>query len=226
VSRKSRKPWKGISRALRHKIVRGHLDSFLRAHSTQERVLDLGCGSTRYSVYFPNRIGLDFQRRKGVDIVADAHNLPFERSSFSAVLTTEMLEHVKDPQRVVDEIQRILRPGGKVILTTRFVFPIHDAPFDFYRFTKYGLAHLLRNWVNVEIQCDTTPFEGIGVLFQRMAYQSDFHGSKLVTAGCLLTAQLVRLLDKLVKKQYGDYDRNVIESEIITSGYHVVAYRP
>src|SRR3990170_8870909 len=103
-------PWKALKGALRRKIVRSRLDSFLSSHKTQEHVLDLGCGISRYLIYFPNRIGLDSSKRNGVDIVADAHHLPFVSSSFSTVLTTEMLEHVKDPQRVIDEIERVLRP--------------------------------------------------------------------------------------------------------------------
>ena len=166
---------------------------------------------------------MDLVRRKGVNVMADAHSLPFSSSSFPVVLSTEMLEHVKEPQRVIDEIQRVLRPGGKIILTTRFVFPIHEAPTDFYRFTKYGLAHLFRNWNNVQIQPDTAPFEGIGVLFQRMADQTDFHGSKLITGACLIAAKLIRMLDRLVKKQYGNYARTTSETEIITSGYFVIA---
>ncbi len=205
--------------------MRSHLDSFMSDHRTNECVLDLGCGDSRYSRYFPNRIGLDHSMQEGVNIVGDAHHLPFSSSSFSMILTTEMLEHVHDPQQVIDEIERVLRPGGKVILTTRFVFPIHEAPLDFYRFTKYGLAHLFRKWGEIEIRPETNPFEGIGVLFQRMAYQSDFRGSKLISYSCLLLARFVSILDVLVTRQYGDIKRKSSETEIITSGYYLVAHK-
>lgn len=197
----------------------------MAAQQTNELVLELGCGESRYAQYFPNRVGVDFIKQRDVDVLADAHALPFDSSAFSVAVSTEMLEHAKNPQRVVDEIRRILRPGGKLILTTRFVFPIHEAPNDFFRFTKYGLAHIFREWAHVKIEADTTPFEAIGVLFQRMAFQSDFRGSKLVTAACFLTAQILSSMNGLIKKQYGDYKRKVNESEIITSGYYVVAYK-
>ncbi len=214
-----------LKRRLRRKIVRSHLDSFMADQKTTECVLDLGCGDSRYSHYFPNRIGLDHSMQEGVNIIGDAHHLPFSSSSFSVILTTEMLEHVHDPQKVIDEIQRVLRPGGKVILTTRFVFPIHEAPMDFYRFTKYGLAYLFRKWVKVEIRPESHPFEGIGVLFQRMAYQSDFRGSKLISYACLLLARFMSILDILVTRQYGDIRRQTLETEIITSGYYLIAHK-
>jgi len=195
----------------------------MAAHATSERALDLGCGTARYSSYFPNSLALDIQKRKGVHIVADAHSLPFGSSAFSLVISTEMLEHVKDPQHVIDEIQRVLKPGGKLILTTRFLYPIHDAPGDFFRFTKYGLAHLFRSWEGVEITPDTRPFETIGVLFQVMAFQSDFRGSKLVSAACFIAAKLLKKMHGFIVRQYGDYSRTILESEILTSGYYVVA---
>lgn len=219
------KPWNILTRRLRSKIVRGHLDPFIASLSTKEKILDLGCANSRYARFFPNRIGIDLLLGNGVDIVADAHHLPIKSSAFSMVLTTEMLEHTHDPQAVVNEIERILKPGGKVILTTRFLFPIHEAPYDFFRFTKYGLKHLFRNWAHVEVKHDTRPFEGLGVLFQRMAFQSDFHGARLVTLSCLLIAQILKRCDVLIKSQYGDYHRRVQENEIITNGYHVVAVK-
>ncbi len=197
----------------------------MASHSTPEKALDLGCGTARYKNYFPNSISLDISKRKGVHIVADAHALPFSESSFSIVLSTEMLEHVKNPQKVIHEIQRVLRPGGKVLLTTRFVFPIHDAPGDFFRFTKYGLAYLFRDWKDVSIVPDTRPFETIAVLFQRMAFQSDFRGGKIVSGICLLAAQIFSRMNNIVKKQYGNYSRSVTETEILTSGYYVTAHK-
>lgn len=219
------KPWKLLTRQLRRKIVRTYLEPFIISHSTNEKILDLGCANSRYARYFPNRVGVDILNAKGVDIVADAHHLPIKSSTFSIVLTTEMLEHTHDPQAVINEIERILKPGGRVILTTRFLFPIHEAPFDFFRFTKYGLKHLFRNWAHVVVKHDTKPFEGIAVLFQRMAFQSDFRWSKVVTLMCLLIAQILKRCDVLIKSQYGDYQRSALENEIITNGYHVVAVK-
>jgi SAM-dependent methyltransferase len=127
------------------KFTRRHLERFVAYQATDEPVLDLGCASSPYAKYFPRMIALDIAKRgdSGLDVIGDAHCLPLRSGSFPMVLATELLEHVREPQQLIDEILRILEPGGRLVLTTRFVLPLHDAPHDFFRFTKYGLKHLL-----------------------------------------------------------------------------------
>ena len=72
------------------------------------------------------------------EIVGDAQEMPFADATYSTILCTEVLEHIPDPQKAVDEMYRVLKPGGTLILTTRFLFPVHDAPGDYWRFTPYG----------------------------------------------------------------------------------------
>jgi SAM-dependent methyltransferase len=67
--------------------------------------------------------------------------LPFEVASFDTVVCTEVLEHVPEPAQVVREIARVLKPNGYVILTTPLYYPIHEEPYDFFRFTPFGLRH-------------------------------------------------------------------------------------
>ena len=129
------------------KISRERLEPFIRKNLTDEKTLDLGCGNSPYSKYFPNRIGCDIERSKNVDIVGDAHELPIKDNVFHSVLATEVLEHVKNPQKVIDEVRRVLKPNGKLILTTRFIFPLHDTPNGYYRYTKYGLGYLQGNGI-------------------------------------------------------------------------------
>lgn len=78
------------------------------------------------------------------DVFADAANLPFPDSSFDAVVCLEVLEHVPAPQRVMNEIARVLRPGGRLWLSMPFIYPLHDAPYDFQRYTVPGLRRDLR----------------------------------------------------------------------------------
>jgi SAM-dependent methyltransferase len=73
------------------------------------------------------------------DTFADAHALPFADASFDAVVCLEVLEHVRDPGQVLGEIARVLKPGGKAWLSMPFLYPLHDAPFDFQRYTEFGL---------------------------------------------------------------------------------------
>lgn len=72
-------------------------------------------------------------------VFADAASLPFMDHCFDAVTCLEVLEHVAEPEIVMGEISRVLKPGGRVWISTPFLYPLHDAPFDFRRYTEFGL---------------------------------------------------------------------------------------
>ena len=126
--------------------ARRSVDAFISRHGTPDRTLDIGCGPSRYRSVFPNRVGLDLRASPGVQLQGSVTQLPFGSGTFGVVLCTELLEHVPDPPAAICEIERVLVPGGKCLLTTRFCYPIHDQPHDFFRFTRYGLAHLFAGW--------------------------------------------------------------------------------
>jgi SAM-dependent methyltransferase len=106
----------------------------------------LGCGSNPYKIYQPPQvaewIGFDVPGNPEAEIHGYGDALPFVEESFDTVLCTEVLEHVADPGAVVREMARVLKPGGYVITTTPLYFPIHEAPYDFFRYTPYGLRYL------------------------------------------------------------------------------------
>lgn len=90
--------------------------------------------------------GLDFQAGTGVDVVADVHALPLDWTGrFTGVLCSEVLEHIARPWIALPEIQRVLQPGGWLIITTLFAFPEHSYPDDYYRYSRNGLRLLLQD---------------------------------------------------------------------------------
>lgn len=130
-----------------HKLTRPRIRAFLEKYKTTELVLDVGSGGADQHVLFPNRTTIDVDPARNPEIVGDAQEMPFADATYNTILCTEVLEHIPDPQKAVDEMYRVLKPGGTLILTTRFLFPVHDAPGDYWRFTPYGLQALFLNGI-------------------------------------------------------------------------------
>jgi SAM-dependent methyltransferase len=90
----------------------------------------------------PGYVNLDLFAVPGVNVAADAQQLPFPSSMFTHVECDAVLEHVRDPERVMSEIRRVLAPGGYLHLVTPFCHPFHAFPDDFRRFSIEGLREL------------------------------------------------------------------------------------
>jgi SAM-dependent methyltransferase len=207
------------------KVTRAPLERFIAQNASTGRTLEIGGARPYYASYFPNRVGFDIQSSPSVDVVGDAHTLPFKNEEFDTVVCVEVLEHLHTPQVAIDEMRRVLRKGGTLLLTTRFIQAIHDAPGDYYRFTKYGLAHLLRAWQEVEITEDMTTAQTFGALLQRLAYQCDLRGGTLTKLCLLVVARCTAPLGWVIRREYGKKNDTGVrpESSIMTSGYHVRA---
>ncbi len=110
--------------------------------------LDLGCGAMPYAGLVRDRvshyISTDLRPNTATPptVVSDSLRLPFRHNTFDTVLCTQVLEHVRNPFSTLAEIARVLRPGGHAILTLPAVWPLHEEPNDFFRYTKYGLREL------------------------------------------------------------------------------------
>ncbi len=215
-----------IGRALSGKLTRITLDRFIAAHANRGRTLDVGAQAGPYAAHFPHRVALDIRRGPGVQVVGDAQVLGIADQAFDVVLCTEVLEHLPEPQKAIDELFRVLKPGGVLLLTTRFLFPIHDAPHDYFRYTKYGLRYLLRRFEIVELQEETDAVGTLAVLLQRLGMQAETLRWTPLRALWLLAAQAVRPFSFLITREYGDSRRLSPEPGILTSGYHVACRKP
>lgn len=111
------------------------------------KLLDIGCGKKPYRELFEQRvskyIGLDLNNTIA-DIKADILKAKLRKNSYDTVLCTQVLEHVEDPNMLLEKIFFILKPGGTLILTAPLTGGLHEIPRDYFRFTKYGLFTLLK----------------------------------------------------------------------------------
>lgn len=106
------------------------------------RILNVGGGPTRYS---DRELTLNIRPFHNVDLVGDAHNIPFADDSFDSVICVAVLEHVHSPEKVVAEMIRVLKPGGKLYAEIPFIFFFHGYPNDFKRYTREGIKYLFRD---------------------------------------------------------------------------------
>lgn len=120
-------------------------------------VVDLGCGKKPFRKLFRKDlqyVGVDISAEHSLaDVVADLNGpIELSESMADAVLISETLEHVQDPHHLVSEACRILKPGGKLYISTPFSFPIHSAPHDYTRPTEYFYRSLPRR-LPLQLQC-------------------------------------------------------------------------
>ncbi len=123
---------------------------FARTLDAGTRVLDAGAGNAPYRELFTHctYVTADWPQSehaggRAADILASLDALPVADGSFQAVLCTEVLEHVADPAAVTRELRRVLSGRGRLAVTVPFIWPLHEEPHDYLRFTPYGLHRLL-----------------------------------------------------------------------------------
>jgi len=117
-------------------------------------LVDIGCGRMPYrkelEPLVKSYIGVDHPNVSKLyssgykpEILADAKKLPFKSKMFDIALLFQVLEHVDDPGKVVSESARVLKPGGMLIISVPFFYPLHDMPYDFGRYTKTALKSFI-----------------------------------------------------------------------------------
>lgn len=114
------------------------------------RLLDVGCGRKPYEHLFTTTdyVGLEIETtehrdEKKADFYYDGHRFPFDAASFDSVIANEVFEHVFEPAEFLSEVSRVLRPRGRLLLTLPFVWDEHEQPYDFARYSSFGIRHVL-----------------------------------------------------------------------------------
>ena len=118
------------------------------------RLLDLGCGKAplygTYVEYVDSVVladwGNSLHENKHLDVVCDiTKKLPFEDNSFDTIILSDVLEHLPNPKLLLVELKRILRNDGNVLINVPFMYWIHEAPYDYHRYTEFMLRKLVKD---------------------------------------------------------------------------------
>jgi SAM-dependent methyltransferase len=190
------------------------------------RVLDVGCGIKPYASYFSSAeeyVGVDIAN-PAADIQGAAESLPIDDATFDIVLCIQVLEHAEDPARAVQELHRVVKPGGRVLASTHGVYVYHPGPVDYWRWTHTGLERLFRTnaeWGSVSVSpgAGTTACVGllvghyIGLLAERV--HALWAGALVVSAINRAAAAIDRRSPLLREPVPGS----------LTTNFHVVAER-
>ncbi len=127
-------------------------------------LLDVGCGRKPYrqflldNKFITEYTGLDIETaivyEDGIkpDFTWDGNMMPFKDNSFDTLMATEVLEHCPDTQQIINEMKRVLKPGGLIFFTVPFLWNLHEVPHDEYRFTPFALQRIFKECSMEEIE--------------------------------------------------------------------------
>ena len=158
--------------------------------------INIGSGNQKR---FKNTTNLDLIDYKNVDIVCDIKDLPFKDESINSVINLALLEHVKNPKKVILEIIRVLKPKGRVFSVIPFIAPFHASPIDYHRYTLPGAEQLFEGFNIIESGVYSGPISGfLWVLQETIASTISFGNNNLrnfLTIFLMLTTWPLKFLD-------------------------------
>ncbi|MCI5207238.1 MAG: SAM-dependent methyltransferase [Candidatus Electrothrix sp. ATG2] len=179
-------------------------------------IVNLGSGSSNISAKVSN---VDIFPYKNVDMICDIGLLPFKDESVDMILNSAVLEHVPNPEQVVSEILRVLKPGGVVYCFFPFMQGFHASPYDYSRRTESGLLYLFKDLDIMELSCAGGPTSGLLWIFQEwLAITLSFGSTPLYNVLHLLAMLIlwpVKFLDVLLVHHP--------QAKNISSGFVVIA---
>jgi SAM-dependent methyltransferase len=182
------------------------------------RILSVGAGGQTEELLRNTGIrfrSVDNDPAKHPDILASVEDLPtVDDETVDVVFCMEVLEHVGEPSRAIKEFSRILAPTGVIVGSTPFVLGIHDAPNDFYRFTRYGIERLFAGFDRIRLDRRNGYFSAIAVLLLRPLAGGRLKRSLALFPLVIWLVPLLRMLDRFWVSDDG------------TTGYFFVFRKP
>jgi SAM-dependent methyltransferase len=207
----SRTLWQRLTRFNlgRSRLTRRRLDAFVAAHASDGPALVVHSHDVDHIRHFPKAFHVSSRAEAKPGLLADRHytvlaDLPAD--SRDVIVCTGLLEHLPDPGAAVRQFGRILKPGGKLVLSASGVFSYHGAPENYFHFTPGGFKVLFGEDLDVVTMSGTTrPFETLAVLAQRINLQCDVAPPVRLFVELLIRG--LPLLDVFVLRQYASPSR-------------------
>lgn len=200
---------------------RRRIGDFVSSLGGAARIVNIGCGRTDYG---PNVLNLDVFPAPAVDALATSERLPLRDDAFDGVILEAVLEHVRDADATLEEIRRVLVPGGRAFIDVPFLQPYHPSPGDYRRFTEQGLR------TRLEQLGFTVTATGVSVgPASAFAWIGSHFAAMLVSGRSNRAYRLARIVTDLLfaPVKYADawLDRHP-DAALIASGVWAVAERP
>lgn len=193
-----------------------HIPRFLKTFDLgTDLVADLGSGPL---VYDERVVCVDGANYPNVHLVADLERLPLEDNTFDGLVSCAVLEHVPDPEAHVAEMQRVLKPGGRVLCFIPFMQGFHASPYDYQRYTHRGMAELFKNFEVIDVKVGAGPTCGmLWVLQEWLALVLSFGSMRLykLLAPLMWILSPLKFLDLLLNRHPA--------ANVIASGFTIVA---
>lgn len=173
------------------------------------KTLDVGCGTKPYQHLFKSDeyIGLEYDTgidtvKKKADYYYDGKVFPFNDNEFESIITNQVLEHIFTPNDFLKEIHRVLKVNGKFLLTVPFVWDEHEQPFDYARYSSFGLKSLLNKngFEIIESKKSVNDFRVLAQLFNAYIYKITSRNILLKNTALLLIMAPVTILGILLSK--------------------------
>ncbi len=195
-------------------------------------IYDLGCGEAPYRDFFlkyaDRYVGVDwagsFHDTKA-DVAADLNKpVPIESEVADTVVSLSVMEHLCEPQNMLNEAHRILKPGGNIILQAPWQWWIHEAPYDFFRYSPYGLKYMFEKAGFTDIVIDPqSGFFTTWIMKFNYFTKRFVRGPKLAKAIALIALLPFWTIGQWVAPLLDKLDRNW---SLESSGYFVTAKKP
>jgi SAM-dependent methyltransferase len=224
--------WRRLSRFrfYKKKISTKNIDKLCGETATDKLALVVHSEDVDYKPYFPNAYTVTKRKKIPADMHVDNFYKDLKKipdGSYEVILCTGLLEHIPDPQRIIDDFYRILKPGGELIIGASAVFSFHEGPHDYFRFTPFSFELFFKKWSHIKMMRGSCqPFETIAILLQRILIQCEIYPPLRPIIEFFVW--LFPFFDKAISVQYrrvNSWEEEDITDSMLPSNMHAVVVK-